>query len=51
MKLGILGTGTIVQELLPDLKELGPEENWLLATPRSKERAEEQVRTNQLTGL
>ena len=51
MKLGILGTGTIVQELLPDLKELGPEENWLLATPRSKERAEEQVRTYQLTGV
>ena len=50
MKLGILGTGTIVQELLPDLADLGTEKAYLLATPRSKERAEEQVRTYQLTG-
>lgn len=50
MKLGILGTGTIVQELLPDLKDLGTEKAYLLATPRSKERAEEMVRTYRLTG-
>ena len=50
MNLGILGTGTIVQELLPDLEALGVEAAWLLATPRSKERAEEMVKNYHLTG-
>lgn len=50
MKLGILGTGTIVQELLPDLEALGTEKAYLLATPRSRERAGEMVKTYRLTG-
>lgn len=50
MKLGILGTGTIVQELLPDLEALGAEKTYLLATPRSRERAGEMVKTYRLTG-
>lgn len=50
MKLGILGTGTIVQELLPDLEALGTEKTYLLATPRSMERAGEMVETYRLTG-
>lgn len=51
MKLGILGTGTIVQALLPDLKDLGTEKVYLLATPRSKERAEGMVEQFGLTGV
>ena len=51
MKLGILGTGTIVQELLPDLEALEGEAAWLLATPRSRERAEEMVKNYRLTGV
>lgn len=39
MRLGILGTGTIVQELLPQLEHLGVERAYLLSTPRSLERA------------
>ncbi|MDE6107588.1 MAG: Gfo/Idh/MocA family oxidoreductase [Oscillospiraceae bacterium] len=50
MKLGILGTGTIVQALLPDLKDLGAEKAYLLATPRSKERAQGMVAQFGLTG-
>lgn len=51
MKLGILGTGTIVQALLPDLKDLGAEKAYLLATPRSQERAQGMVEQFGLTGL
>lgn len=51
MKLGILGTGTIVQTLLPDLKDLGTEKAYLLATPRSQERAEGMVEQFGLTGV
>lgn len=50
MKLGILGTGTIVQELLPDLEALGTEKAYLLATPRSMEKAGALVETYHLTG-
>ena len=50
MKLGILGTGTIAEELLPDLEALGTEKTYLLATPRSVERAGELVETYRLTG-
>ena len=50
MKLGILGTGTIAQELLPDLEALGTEKTYLLATPRSLERAGELVKAYGLTG-
>ena len=50
MKLGILGTGTIAQELLPDLEALGTEKTYLLATPRSQERAGELVKAYGLTG-
>ena len=50
MKLGILGTGTIAQELLPDLEDLGTEKAYLLATPRSQERAGELVEKYRLTG-
>lgn len=50
MKLGILGTGSIVQELLPDLKDLGTEKAYLLATPRSRERAQGMVEQFGLTG-
>lgn len=40
MKLGIIGTGLIVQEFLPSLlKEEGLEINALLSTPRSLEAA------------
>ena len=39
MNLGILGTGSIVQELLPALGELGCGRTYLLSTPRSGERA------------
>lgn len=41
MKLGILGTGKIVQETLPALCRLGFERIDLLATERSRNRAEE----------
>ena len=38
MKLGIIGTGLIVQEFLPELAKLeGLEVKALLSTPRSKE--------------
>lgn len=50
MKLGILGTGTIVQELLPQLEALGVEKAYLLATPRSRERAESMMAQFGLTG-
>ena len=41
MKLGIIGTGLIVQEFLPELTKLeGLEVKALLSTPRSKEKAE-----------
>ena len=51
MKLGILGTGTIAGELLPDLAALGTEAAWLLATPRSRERAEGMAERFGLTGV
>ncbi len=41
MKLGILGTGKIVQEALPAICRLGCERIDILATKRSRERAEE----------
>ncbi len=40
MKLGVSGTGMIVQELLPVLSEMGQPPVSLLATERSRERAE-----------
>ena len=51
MKLGILGTGSIVRELLPQLGELGLEKTYLFATPRSKEKAEGLVAQYHLTGV
>lgn len=51
MKLGILGTGSIVQTLLPDLKDLGAEKTYLLSTPRSLERARGMVEQFGLTGV
>ena len=50
MKLGILGTGSIVKELLPHLEAIGAEKTYLLATPRSKEKAEGLVSRYGLTG-
>ena len=50
MKLGILGTGSIVRELLPQLGELGVEKTYLFATPRSREKAEGLVAQYHLTG-
>lgn len=42
MKLGIIGTGMIVQEFLPELTRIeGLEVKALLSTPRSKEKAEQ----------
>ncbi len=40
LRLGILGTGKIVQEFLPHLTELDFESVSILSTPRSVERAE-----------
>ncbi len=40
MKLGIVGTGKIVQELLPCYEKLGVEQTLLLSTPRSLEKAQ-----------
>ena len=40
LRLGILGTGKIVQEFLPHLAELDFEAVSILSTPRSVERAE-----------
>ncbi|WP_276813202.1 hypothetical protein [Faecalibaculum rodentium] len=42
MKLGIIGTGMIVQEFLPELTRIEDlEVKALLSTPRSKEKAEQ----------
>ena len=41
MKLALLGTGMIVQELLPVLAELGIRPRALLGTERSRERTAE----------
>ncbi len=43
LRLGILGTGKIVQEFLPHLTELDFESVSILSTPRSVERAERLV--------
>ena len=50
MKLGILGTGSIVKELLPHLEAIGVEKSYLFATPRSQEKAEGMVAQYHLTG-
>ena len=50
MKLGILGTGSIVKELLPHLEAVGVEKAYLLATPRSREKTEGMVAQYHLTG-
>lgn len=50
MRLGILGTGTIVRELLPQLETLGVEKTYLLSTPRSLERAEAMAAEYHLDG-
>lgn len=51
MKLGILGTGTIVQELLPQLEAVGVEKAYLLSTPRSAERARTMAEEYGLDGV
>ncbi len=48
MKLGILGTGKIVQEILPMMASLNFEKIYLLGTERSRDRAEKLCRTWQL---
>ena len=50
MKLGILGTGSIVKELLPHLEAIGVERSYLFATPRSQEKAQGMVAQYHLTG-
>lgn len=51
MKLGILGTGKIVQELLRVYQGLNIEKTYLLSTPRSLSRAQELAREYGLDGV
>jgi len=50
MKLGITGTGMIVQDLMPAYKDIGIEKTWIQATPRSEEKAKAMVSTYGLDG-
>lgn len=51
MKLGILGTGKIVQELLQVYAGLPVEKTYLLATERSREKAAQMAQTYGLDGV
>lgn len=51
MKLALLGTGMIVREVLPLLKELGIQPEALLGTERSRERGEDLAREYQIPHL
>ena len=51
MKLGILGTGMIVHDLMQTFNELGIEETYLFATTHSKEKAEKLVNDYHLNGV
>lgn len=51
MKLGILGTGMIVHDLMQTYHEFDIEETYVLITAHSKEKAKDLVKTNHLNGI
>lgn len=51
MKLGILGTGMIVHDLMNTYHELDIDETYVLATERSKEKAQKLIESNHLQGI
>ena len=51
MKLGILGTGKIVQTLMENYDRLPVEKTYLLATPRSLERARKMAADHSFAGV
>ena len=50
LKLGILGSGMIVRELMGFIQKLHFEKVYILGRERSKERTEQMVREHHLTG-
>ena len=51
MKLGILGTGMIVHDLMNTYHEFDVEETYVLATEHSKEKAQKLIESNHLQGI